>query len=130
MAYEHVAGLDVAMDEADLVRLGERARDVDEPAQLRRQRDVRIAHRRAQRAAAHQLHRDVRRALDLADVEDRDDDGAVRMLREARSTLSATERSSLGSRARYTRPIPPSPSNASIVYRSKRSPAESTTARC
>jgi hypothetical protein len=41
------------------------------------------------------------------------------------STLSATRRSSRGSNARYTSPIPPRPSSASIVYLSKRSPIAS-----
>src|SRR5205085_4526595 len=43
----------------------------------------------------------------------------------AGSTLIATSRPSRGSRARYTSPIPPTPSGESTSYGPRRAPAES-----
>src|SRR5271170_1996312 len=43
--------------------------------------------------------------------------------------LSAIFRSSLGSTARHTSPMPPRPSRLSTTYRSKRSPGERVTRR-
>jgi hypothetical protein len=51
VAHHHGLGLHVAMNEAARVRRRQRARDVDQPLQPSPERDRRIAHVGAQRAA-------------------------------------------------------------------------------
>ena len=81
---QDVVGLDVAVDDAAFVRVGERFRDVAEDARpLRRSAARRLGRARAQRFALDEGHRVVRESVDLAGDEDRDD---VRML-EARGEL-------------------------------------------
>jgi hypothetical protein len=71
-AHHHVFGLDVAVHDAGRVRRGERARHVAEPPDAPADRERRVADVRAQRLAGGQLHRDIRHAVRLADVVDRD----------------------------------------------------------
>ena len=98
LADHHVLGLDVAMDEPALVRRLERARDVDEPAQRRGERQLGAADELAERRPDHVFHREVEAAGGLADVEDRDDvrvaergDGA-RLAKEPRRELADVRR--------------------------------------
>jgi len=63
---------------------GERAGDVAEVREPRRERYGRVAYRGAERAPLHQLHDDVGRAVELADVEDGDRVGVIEGRRGAR----------------------------------------------
>ena len=65
-----VLGLDVAVHEAASVRGRQCSRDLDEPRDAPAQRYPRVSHVTPQRHADDELHRDVRRTFELADVED------------------------------------------------------------
>ena len=95
---EDVLRLQIAMDDALLVRGGEAVRDLhrvsfDEALRTRRSRPAVAAQPLAQRLALEQLRDDVRRAVVRADVVDREDvrmiqrRGRARLLLEARQTL-------------------------------------------
>ena len=88
---QHVVGLDVAVHDAALVRVGERLRDVAQDARSTSAiGSGPRAEPRAQRLALDERHRVVRQAVDLAGREHRHD---VRMLEPPRA----------GSRARTAR---------------------------
>ena len=71
IADDDVVRLDVAVHQARAMRRRQRARHVAEPAQPLAHAHRCVADVLAQRPPAHQLHGDERRALELADVEDR-----------------------------------------------------------
>ena len=97
-AHHHVLRLDVAVHETTCVRRRERARDLDEPPLSRMHGHSGIAHESAQRLPVDELHRDVRRSVDLTDVEDGD---GVRMVERRRGARFAQEpRRSLRGRGR------------------------------
>ena len=97
-ANHDVLGLDVAVDDAALVRRAEGARDVAEPENPPLHGDALVADVRAKRAALDELHGDVRRAFDLANVVDRDGvrvrerGGGPRLAKESGATLRAGRR--------------------------------------
>ena len=84
----HVGGLHVTMDDACLVRRPERARRVDEPRELARDRHSIVADVREQRHPRDELHHDVEDALGLPDVVDGD---GVRMREHRRRPRLAEE---------------------------------------
>src|ERR1043165_6461104 len=89
---EEVLRLEVAMDEPLFVRDGERPGDLDGVVDGLRQRERRrivVAEGLAQRLAFEQLHDDVRRALERADVVDRDEAGMAERARGARLLLES-----------------------------------------
>lgn len=93
LAHEHVAGLEVAMDEAGIVRRTEATPRLQEHHEDLPPGTSHRAHPLLQRLPLHELHRDVDRAFDLADVVDRDDVG----MREASGDLRlASEASARG----------------------------------
>ena len=108
LAHHHVLGLDVAMDDARLVRGLERARDVDEPADLDAERGSSALSDEARSVEPDDvLHREVEPAVRLADVEDRDHvrvaerrDGAG-LAEEPRRELAATSRRGVASPCRW-----------------------------
>ena len=118
LGHHDVAGLEVAVDDAGGMGRGERVDDLAGVAQRARQRQARLRDHRVERAAAHQLHREVLADLGRPDVEDRDDvrvlqrRGELRFLDEAAAalglaatrsagrTFTATRRFSRSSRAR------------------------------
>ncbi len=83
------AGLHVAMDDAGLVRRGERTGGLDGVLERQRHWHRRLADQRIERAAVHELHRDERHLAGGVDVVDVDDvrvverGGGLRFLDEA-----------------------------------------------
>ena len=65
------------MDEPRAVGHLEGARDVDEPAELARERDLGARRERAERGADHVLHGEIEAVARLADVVDADDVGVA-----------------------------------------------------
>ena len=90
------------MHEPRAVRRTEPARDLEQPRQFLRLGDVLAREAVAQRAAGHELHRDVRVPVDLADVVHRDDVGVVE--RRGRARLAHRPRPRDGTRA-FVRPL-------------------------
>ena len=85
-----VAGLDVAVDDAFLVRVIKRSRELDADLDdLLHRQDLVGRQQLAQRHAVDQLHRDVRLLAVDADVEDRDDVGVRQHARGARLAQEA-----------------------------------------
>ena len=130
---DDVGRLDVAVDDALGVRVGERVGnlhgEIDRAARIQRP----PGDRRCQRLARHELEHEKQLALILADLVQRGDvrvrerGGGARLLQEplaafagspatsAASTLIATVRPSRVSRARYTSPMPPAPIRSRIL---------------
>ena len=77
--HEHVGGLEVAVDEADVVGGGEGPSGVDKHGDLLPQRPVLGVEPLAQRDALDELHRDEQRPVVLADVVDRHHVGVVEL---------------------------------------------------
>ena len=114
-------------------RVSQRNRDVEEPIQ-RQRHQVGIT---CSSVALDQLHRHEPNAVGLLDGEDRDDVRVVERRHGVRFPFEAAEplgvgsnrvaqdldcdvAAELGSRARYTSPIPPAPSSAMISYGPRR----------
>ena len=76
-----VLGLQVAVDDAGLVRLREAARDLHREIERLLDGQRSAVDEVAQRPAVDELHREIRRGTGLADFEDRDD---VRMIQRGR----------------------------------------------
>ena len=133
---QHVAGLDVAVQDTLRVGRAERREDVVEHGNRARRRQgtgTELVRERATRQALHDdVRHDVRRVAVDPEVVDRDDvrmrDGCGRPRfdleagallpsapRIASSTLTATSRCSRSSTARYTIAMPPPPSRAPIT---------------
>ena len=90
VARQHqVLGLQVAVDDAVRVRAGEGARRLRGELEELAQRQRLLRERLAQRAALHELHRDVERAGLVADVEHRHDVRVVERRRGAGLALEA-----------------------------------------
>ena len=126
---DHVLRLDVAVHDPAPVRVAERAQDLlgERDRDLGRQRPA-LGHELLQRPPVDQLHRDVRRAVPLRAVEDRDDvrvrepGRGLRLAPEALAELRAPRRSarpsasapragpSTSSSAHQTSAMPPEPS--------------------
>jgi hypothetical protein len=135
---EDVARLDVAVDDPRAVgrleRVGDRRHD---PGRLARRHRAGAVDPSGQALALQQLHDQVRPPVVLAKVKHPGDVGVVEPGRRPRlpaqplggpavagqrppRTLTATGRSSSGSRATHTSPIPPAASGAPIRYRPPR----------
>ena len=129
-----VARLDVAVDDAALVREGEAVGDLQRDLDRLVGGQLAFLQARAQVRALEQLHRHEREIAFLAEVEDGDDVRVVELARRPRllakrfsyslrlsassvrrMVFSATMRSSAGSSARYTTPIAPRPSSPRIL---------------
>ncbi len=110
-AHDDVLGLHVPVHEPAVVRGGEPARHVGEPAQPRRERDGAVTGARAERAPLHELHREVGGSgqlafRDLVHVVDRDDVRVLELRRDPRLAQDAPRppRRGLGSgRTRFAR---------------------------
>ena len=146
-----VGGLEIAVDDAFFVRLVERLRDLPGDRERLALRDRAALETAGEVLAFDELHRKhvcglAGRRSRLLEAVHMGDVGMVERGEQLRffskrasrsgsletaagSSLRATARSSLESRARYTSPIPPTPSRASIVYGPRRTPGARLTAR-
>jgi hypothetical protein len=89
---EHVLGLQVAVDDALLVRRGQPARDLEGDLDGLAGRQRAVLQALAQRLALQQLHRRVHRALLAAEIVDREDVGVRERSDGLRLPLEAPER--------------------------------------
>ena len=112
-AEHHVLGLEIAVDDAVAVGLGERVGDVAEnPHRVADGQLARLGQLVAQRQAVDVRHDVEKQAIGLTRVVQRQDMGMLQG--SSRRTLTATFRSCFRSWAKYTVAMPPAPSSRSM----------------